>query len=1706
MTGTTPLERAMALLDELQAKVEELERAKREPIAVIGMGCRYPGAENPEQFWKNLRAGVDSIGEIPRSRWNLDDYYDGDADVPGKMYTRHGGFLESVDRFDAPFFRISPREAAGMDPQQRLLLEVAWEALEDAGMAIPRPTPTGVFIGITNNDYLKMQSRLDDTAVDSWYASNSLMNVAAGRISYLFGLQGPSMAVDTACSSSLSATHLACRSLRAGECNVALAGGVSLILSPELNIHLSKARMMAVDGRCKTFDARADGYVRGEGCGVVVLQRLSDAVREGNRILAVIRGSAINNGGHSSGLTVPNGLAQQEVIRMALDDAGMDAHRVGYLEAHGTGTPLGDPIEFRALAAVLCRGREAAARLAVGSVKTNIGHTEAAAGVAGLIKVIQSLRHEEIPAHLHFRTMNPDIALGGYAAYVPTERVAWPRTRQARVAGVSSFGFSGTNAHVVVEEAPAAVEAAGGGERPVHVLAISARSEAALGELAARYADRLRGHAAEAADICYSANTGRTAMAHRLSVTGASAAELAAKLGERPGAGGAAGDTRPVFLFTGQGSQYAGMARGLFDTEAAFRAALEQCDRLLRKELKEPLLDVMWGRASQAEAIHETEYTQPAIFALEWSLAELWRSWGVEPSAVMGHSVGEYVAACVAGVFTLEEGLSLVAERARMMQALARDGEMRVFLAPEARMAEAISAVRDRVAIAAVNGPDHVVVSGDANTVRAIAAELERQGVTSRAVKVSHAFHSPLMEPMMAAFERRASRVAFQAPKIRLISNVTGDFVKDGEVASAGYWTRHLRETVRFSAGIERLKDAGFGVFVELGPHPTLTEMAKRCVPEGYGTFVASLRRGAGDLEQTLESLAQAWMRGVNVDWASFDRAWPRRKVALPSYPFQRESYWLETGRPRSGSPAHPILGTELQTALEERVYENRFSRTSPGLLDDHRIHGVMVVPGSCYLSMAISAGVTRAGDVMFQRALLLGDDEVRPVQLIRRPGGEFRIFSMQPDGAWTLHASGQADAAALGQADHESVARIQERCVEQLAGEDFYGEYRRYGYDLGPAFQWMDAIWRRDGEALCRMTYAHAKGRVNDGLQPGLIDSCLQLLCHSLPSGGVGGFVKDGQVYIPLSIESFECSGAQAAEMWCHARLTGGDAADSHVFTGDFRLFGAGGETLAQARGVRLIRAEKKALFPATGRKAELLWRVRWEEQAAAGSTGEGWFELAGDVDAAGAEMLRRGRGECRGVVYFAGKDDALRSCREVLELLQAGRKVWVVTRGAQAVEGSEVSPEQAALWGLGRVAAAEHPELWGGLIDLDPRGGSAELARELLGADGEDQVAWRDGRRYVARLAPLGARGGGRLELRPDATYVITGGRGALGSKVAELLARRGARNLVLVGRGEGEVSLAGVRVVNVRADVANRGEMEAVFASIRATLPEVRGIVHAAGVTDDALLMGQTGERLATVFAPKVAGSWNLNELSREMALDFFVLFSSFASLMGLPGQANYAAANAYLDGLAHYRRGLGLPALAINWGPWGEVGMAARSGSQRMETIAPEDGLEILEWLMASGETQAAAMPGVSTSWREVHPRGSTAPLLAGLAASVAVEVAGSFDAAAVLAADDGERGRLVEEAIAGATSRTLSMAAAKIDRNAPLSDYGLDSLIAFSLINRIKAEMGITLPIQKFLGGASIRQLAHDALQELLISSLSARREEAETSDWEAVEL
>ncbi|HEX4036861.1 MAG TPA: type I polyketide synthase [Acidobacteriaceae bacterium] len=1459
-----------------------------EPIAVVGIGCRLPGGvHSPEDFWRVLVDGIDTVTEVPRDRWSADDYYDADGHTAGKTNSRWGGFVDDADRFDPVLFGISPREAATIDPQQRLLLEVAWEAIEDSGRA-PESlagSRTGIFVGIALSDYERFAME-DGGAIHGNSCTGSYRSVASGRISFLLDARGPSVSLDTACSSSLVTVHMACQSLRTAESDFALAGGVNLHLLPEHYIGLAQMGMLARDGRCKTFDASADGFVPSEGCGLIALKRLTDALAEGDRIYAVIRGSALNQDGRSTSLTAPSGLAQQEVVAAALRNARVPAACISYVETHGTGTALGDPIEVEALAAALGEPQEGTPQCVLGAVKSNFGHLEAAAGITGLIKAALALHYEQIPANLHFKKLNPHISLEGTRLEVAAKPVPWKRGATPRFAGVSSFGFSGTNAHVVLEEAvrvPSRASVPSEGER---LLLISARTPAALNDAARQYCEFLQGRGSELPlyDLCHAAAVQRSQYEERLAIAGASHAAmresieafLAGRRGTGIAAGRASGRTESlVYVCSGQGSQWPGMGTALMRDEPVFRSAMEECAEWIRRWAGWSLIEEL-SAPDTASKLGRTEYAQPAIFAIQVALARLFASWGVQPGAVIGHSAGEIAAAHLAGALELGEAARIVVARGRVMEPGAGKGRMALVRLPVAGVLQEIMPQGSRVSVAAVNSSQWTVISGECDAVDGLVEGWKQRGIHAVPMPANYAFHSVQMESFAADLAKELGDVATAEARIPVISTVLGTEVQ-GSALDAGYWRRNVRATVQFSSAMQFACGRGMATYLELGPHPVLVgPIGEHLTANGQpATAIATLRRGHSEHRNALGALGQLHIAGYPVAWSAlYPQATP--PMPLPRYPYQKQRFWFHR-------------------------------KTGP------------------------------------QR-------------------------TMNVDGAGTV----------------------------------FEAEWR---------------VMERGGAA---------------------------------PAQGASWLVV----------------GADAAKR----------------------------ESLAAAlcrKSIAAKAADPAGLFKVDRNASGVIWLVD-------AASDQNPVDEAQRVLAAGMSLL--------GSVVRSSSPMPMR--------------FWAVTQGAVAtpavLECEGLS--QAPLWGMLRSVAMEHPETGCVRLDLDPAERDWEaVAEETAQWDGEEEIALHGGRRYVRRLA---SREGGfdssASAIRGDRTYLITGGLGAIGLRCAEWLASKGARNVLVVGRhgpkSEAEKVIAELRELGVRVevrsvDVADAGQVGALLEEIEGTMPALAGIFHAAGVLDDGIFLEQTADRVANVLAAKARGAWNLHHLTCGQPLDIFVLFSSIASLTGSPGQSGYAAANAFLDGLAHYRHARGLAALSVNWGAWAGGGMAVQVGEAGRRRVLPglrpmtaERCFAALEQAIRMKRPQLAI---ADADWGQWSGGQRLMSELAGHEAATAAADAGGSEILRTLEeAAPARRRRILIDYMREAVTRLLGLETSGryIDETQPLLRLGMDSLMALEFRNLLASALGRSLgatlvfdhptlgDLADFLGGTFARrdepQAADAALEEL----------------------
>ncbi|MGP4111966.1 SDR family NAD(P)-dependent oxidoreductase [Streptomyces sp. 4N509B] len=1854
------------------ADLAERTGGEDDPVVIVAMSCRFPGgARSPQELWDLVAAGTDTMTAFPLDRgWRLEGFFDPDPDTPGTSYVREGAFLDAAADFDADFFGISPREALAMDPQQRLMLELSWELFERAGIdpTTLRGSATGVYAGTNGQDYpalLASAASAPDGVSDApsgtlsdahaapgsegYRSTGAAASVLSGRISYAFGLEGPALTVDTACSSALVALHLAAQALRQGECDLALAGAVTVMSTPDIFVEFSRQRGLAADGRCKPFAAAADGTGWGEGAGLLLLERLSDARRNGHDVLAVVRGSAVNQDGASNGLTAPNGPSQQRCITAALANAGLSPRDVDAVEAHGTGTTLGDPIEAQALIATYGQGRGDDDPLWLGSVKSNIGHTQAAAGVAGIIKMIMAMRHETLPRSLHLDAPTPHVDWDEGAVRPLSEARPWqPRVAgQPRRFGVSAFGISGTNAHVVIEQAALTDDGGGsdvsggdtedrgessGGVAPatrqpspgVHLLPLSGRNETALRAQAQRLGAFLDEHPElPLADVAYSLATARAALPARAVIDAGDRTALRTALDAL--AHGhpaptlvqgrtAAGDGSVAFLFTGQGSQRLGMGAELSSVFPVFGAAFDEVCAVVDGRLGRSLGGVLAG---EAEVLERTEFAQPALFALEVALFRLLESWGLTPDLLAGHSVGEVAAAHVAGVLSLGDAVALVVARGRLMQGQRGDGAMVAVEASVDEVAPLVAERGGRVALAAVNGPRAVVVSGDVDAVEEVAEFWRVRGRRTRRLRTSHAFHSPHMDGMLADFATVAEGVSFRAPHIPIVSNLTGTLVSEDDIRAPEYWVRHARQAVRFADGIAHLHERGVRTFLELGPDAVLSAMARECLADAEagpaaetstaaGTAadagavaVPTLRGGRDEATTLVSAVARLAVRGHVTDRPALHGRRATPTVPLPTYPFQRQRFWLAPGSPSpAGHPGvsgtadpHPLLPDAVVLADGDGLLlTGRLSPEAQPWLADHVILGSLIVPGTAFVEMAWQAGshvgCDRIEELTLEAPLPLPPEGAQVQLRVGEADASGRrtltLHSREAAGdagtPWTRHATGVLTPSPSPSPRETPAA---DACpppgAEAIPAADFYERFAARGFDLGPAFQGLRAAWRVGDTVLAEVALPDEQREeaTRYGVHPALLDAALH-------AGGLDT-LDESTGRLPFAWHDVTCHGTGASALRVELAAAGEDPDGGASVT----MRDDSGALVA-----RIGRLVTRRLSPeqlATATRREGLYRVEWrplDPADAAGSdvgtgagSGEGagvgrWARLGQPADPLDGLADLPGYGDAADLakaivdgapapdvvfvsltakaarphpdahepvhqpVHQSVAEEAHDLARRALELVQSwlavelpDTRLAVLTRGAVSTGRSNgngngdgagegdgdglLDLAAAPVWGLVAAAQAEHPGRFV-LIDAEQAPADPTLLAQAL-ASGEPRAALRAGRVHAPRLAPAPApvpAPDARAQepvWRTDGTVLVTGATGALGHLVARhLVTEHGVRRLLLLSRSgpeaEGateltaELSAHGATVELRACDVADRSQLGDALAAADTPEHPLTAVVHLAGLLDDGVVEALTPGRLDAVLRPKADAAWHLHELTRHHDLSAFVLFSSVAGLLGGAGQANYAAANAFLDALAQHRTAAGLPAQSLVWGAWAD-GMAGRLaeahrdrlGRFGVRALTAEAGLSLLDAACRAPHEPVLVPFGLDlASLRAAHATTSSPlpPLLRGLVPErrtprrVAQALArpgsragaGGGAGAGVGAGVAAERlrERLAGRSVPDATEVLLELVRAKaalalghagpeaVDPGRGFTEAGFDSLAAVDLRNHLNEVTGLHL--------------------------------------------
>jgi len=1809
---------------------ENTQVSDNEPIAVIGIGCRFPGADNPWEYWNMLRNGVDAVTQVPADRWNKDELYDSDPAAPGKMWSNDGGFINGIDQFDAQAFDITAREAARMDPQQRLLLEVTAEAFENAGLKpdMYGGTQTGVFVGISSYDYGRHLFK-NIKGIDAYYGTGGALSIAANRISYQFDLHGPSIAVDSACSSSLVAVHMAVAALRRGECSMAVAGGVNAILLPDINVAFTKIGVLSPEGRCRTFDANANGITRAEGAGAVVLKPLSKALADHDHIWATILGSAVNSDGRSNGLMAPNGVAQQEVLRAAYHNAGVKPSRVQYVEAHGTGTILGDPIEVGALSEVVGKGRSKGDYCRIGSVKTNFGHLEASAGIAGIIKVILSLKNRELVPTVHYEKPNPHIPFEKLGIAVQTKSEPWPAAKGEALAGVSAFGFGGTNSHVVVAEAPESsvlkADVKKGTPQNEVLLPLSARSIDSLRELAGRYVRYLSEEGAKIPleIIAQTAALRREHVSWRLGVVGSTRDEIITGLSrfadEQSADNLAYAETSPenerriVFVFPGQGGQWWAMGRELFEKEPVFRSKLEEYDAIFKTISDWSLVEELHKSESDSR-VNETEFTQPVLFAVQAALCELWRFYGIQPDAVVGHSMGEITAAYVAGKLELGEALRIIHKRGQIMKTARGKGAMAAVELSYDEAAKTAAKYSGRLSIAANNAPESCVLAGDPEAIKEVLSDLSSRNIFCRELRVEVAGHSPDMEPLKKSLMEAVGNIPERDAKVTIVSTVTGKLA-DKAAFDADYWADNLREAVRFRSAIETLLENGYTYYLEVSPHPVLQNPINQTAASlGKDVNVFStLRRDHKERLTLLISLAAMYSHSIPVD---FNSMYPEilTPAALPATPWDHKRCWIDqpedtTRASSSKELEHPLLNRRFNPAADAdtHYFESEFNLDNQPWVSDHRVQGHAVFPATGYVELVRAAAVEIIGNwqiqmsgIRYHRAMILSEGRNRSIQIILKKdsnnGYAFSVYGRtagNDEEAWTLHASGNV-AASLTTVDEKivNVEDIRKRCAQPISVDEHYSSYLERSIDYRGAFHSVTEISCGKSESICLIKLAESEGH-DFNVHPGLLDACLQVMGAALPQNPS----VSSQTYMPVEIEYLQIIKTPGDSVVSHAVLRNAQTEISDTFSADIHLYNTAGNEWGRVLGLKVKRVDGSEIVQEEIRK--WIYEVQWKQlsadavkpaslQGGKKTDSEGVWLVFADSGKKSEALLKGAKDrkkECiairRGaefkrinkniievtpddseaivkvlnacgkttsaverVIFMWGMDSGnipsdasallktgTELCSAVINIIRAlakmpvksGPVLWIVTNNAEALpqDASMPAPIQTALWGMGRSIAHEHGSFWGGLIDVDADVQTSALLDEIVNPPGEDQLAMRAGARLVPRLIPMKLDMSAKeFSLSADASYLISGGLGALGIELARWLVRRGARQLILSGRSgfaaeklwpqmaaEGdkraaellEMRQAGVDIVIIKADASDYEAMHQALGNVR--LKPLRGVIHAAGVVLPKVALEVTRQDVEYELRPKLAGAWVLHELTKSIPLDFFVVFSSASGIWGSKLLTVYGAANHFMDGLVQRRRHMGLKGLSVNWAMWGGGGMATDDEHSRFlqrigqRPMPPEKALVALESLLASGVCQATV---ADIDWSVLKPLFEQEPrrrLLENLDVEKTAKNAGSDETSGkrrggalldeMKKAPDGlKRLELLKYFISKQVVEVLGLDAAKMDSAKSLLALGLDSLSANDLRSRIQSALPVKINVLSLLKGDSSDALAGQVLEQL----------------------
>ncbi|MGH1541742.1 MAG: alpha/beta fold hydrolase [Arenicella sp.] len=1793
---------------------------KKSDIAIIGLACRFPGANNASEFWENLKAGKESIHTFSHEEL-LQAGVDPET-LKDPNYVFASPTINDVDQFDAGFFDYSPREARIMDPQHRLLLQTTWQAFEDAGYNCQQiDAPVAVFAGsggvVTSYlaDQLQNSSDLLGTTGSLEHLGND-KDFIATRLSYKLNLTGPSITVQTACSTSMVAVHLACQSLLSGESDMALAGAATVRCPHQVGYLAREGDILSSDGHCRAFDEQADGTVFGSGIGAVLLKPLDQALADKDPVYAVIKSTAINNDGNqkvSYTASSVDGQARAMVEALALSE--VEPQSIDYVECHGTGTIVGDPLEINALSqAFRLLGDTDKAHCAIGSVKTNIGHLEQTAGMASLIKTALMIKHAAIPESLNFSQPNPKINFADSPFFVSQQLQNWPETQHPRRAGINSLGLGGTNAFVILEQAPDTVhnskEKTDLLQRPQHLAVLSARDENTLQRMANRLSNFCQQDQNQTntslAEICHTLTHGRASFEWRSAKTVANFDDLQRWLhsiesgksyqqlnrGSKPNI---------AFLFTGQGAQYAGMAHELYQTQALVRRHIDRCSELAMQWLGCDLRDIIFQ--DDQTALNQTEFTQPALFVIETALDQLWRSWGIQPSCVVGHSVGEYAAAVSSAVMSLDDGLKLICERARLMQLLPEDGTMAAIFTDETTVELLLTKFdEDKLSIAGLNSQQSTVISGSKTAVDKLLVECAEQSIETRLLTVSHAFHSALMDPILSTFEDFAQSIDFKQPEIPLISNLTGTMLETAP--NARYWCDHARQAVRFRDALSHLHEQGITHFLEIGPGKTLINFARAESSALPTAYLPSLIQGDSDWSVLLKSLSQLSMAGAAIDWQSFDQPYSLRRLSIPSYPFSGKRYWFKSTprQPRKtiNSPLnHPLINGSLQEHSNGMEIEVQYSLSNLDYLRDHVIYDLLVLPFMATLEAAVAAGHRFFGervalqDILYRDAILLESEQALALQI--------SLSSSQDKDKVEFDFSGLDDSSGFErQHVFGSMKPLGDRTItmdttpatdeyQEISTEKFYTLIKNVGLVYGPRFKNIQQLWQSSNQAMAHIILDSKLVTRDYALHPALLDACLHIFPALIPE--YGNFDSQAQVtgdgFLPLGLENFSVYRTSVNTVW--ARATRREYSDNQLVI-DIDIFERSddqiGIPVARLQGLSLKRLPRKALLPT--RYLPDLYTMQWSRLSIPATNDiiiepeQHWLILT-DSDGVGNALAEQLQAHNTHVTLVQSakemnfpKDSTWSSNPDIAEhypamleayhshyghapdkvialwpshtsenntsiatssvakqansvvenvfllaqalvsneTTQTATQLHLVTRNTVSIEpgNDQIDPTSCGIWGFGRTLSQEHPALWGGLIDLpnhQEQDTSEELAKQLLSTilsnDNEDQVALRKTHRFGARLVKIEdeAKSLPSFKVTEQGCYLITGGLGALGLKVANwLVTDCHARQLVLVGRSAPSESAQdiidslegkGAEIAVMSADITHSDSIDQLLTDMENQGLNLRGIVHAAGGLDDGVISSMTLEQFRRITGPKITGSWLLHEKTQHMELDDFILFSSVLSLTGSAGQCNYTSANAFMDGLTSHRKALGLAATVINWGPWADAGLATHSGErgeliwQRRGTdyLPPERAMASMTSILQHGFTQAAV---TITDWSIYTRQFSVLPAIYQELVSNHNSSNDAYELALfkqqLSTASIQEQVALLNSFISDQVQQVLGLEEDELSLDTPFQDVGLDSLMTVELLNRLNAALPVKVSMAKLIKGASVTSLMEEVFPDL----------------------